>query len=98
MQTSPTLAALCAGILPTARLSLFASLASEVAQVRSSRELAGLASFDHDLRRSAGRQRGSRPGTLKLPTGEQLLYVAGALPALWVRPLPTVWQVGLACM
>ena len=63
--------------------------------MRSSRELAGLASFNHDLRRSAGRQRGSRPGTLKLPTGGQLLYVAVALPALWACPVPTVWQVDL---
>ena len=88
------LAALCAGIQPTARLSLFASLASEVEQVRSSRELPGLADFDHDLRQSARRQRGSRPGTLKLPTGGRLLYVAGAPSALWDGPLPSVWYLG----
>lgn len=92
------LAALCAGIPPTARLSLFASLASEVEQVRSSRDLPGLADFDHDLRRSARRQRGSRPGTLKLPTGGRVLYVAGAPPALRGCPLPAVWQVGLECV
>lgn len=52
------------------RVEVYASTTQEVQQVRNSKDLPGLASFEQELKQSMRRQRGSRKGTLTLPSGQ----------------------------
>lgn len=54
------------------RLDVYASTKQEVEQVRNSKDLPGLASFEQELKQTMRRQRGSRTGSLMLPSGKQL--------------------------
>lgn len=51
---------------------MYASTKQEVEQVRNSKDLPGLASFEQELKQTMRRQRGSRTGALTLPSGKQL--------------------------
>ena len=53
------------------RLEVYASTVQEVQQVRNSKDLPGLASFEQELKQTMRRQRGSRNNTLTLPSGKQ---------------------------
>lgn len=59
------------GIVSGCRLLLVASRGAEVAAVRSSRDLPGLASFEHEALRAARRKRAALP-VLGPPVGELL--------------------------
>ncbi len=52
------------------RVEVYASTIEEVEQVRNSKDLPGLASFEQELKQTMRRQRGSSRGKLTLPTGE----------------------------
>ena len=58
------------GLKPGVRFEVYASTKQEIEQVRNSKDLPGLASFEQELKQTMRRQRGSRAGTLKLPSGQ----------------------------
>ena len=51
------------------RVEVYASTEEEVEQVRKSKDLPGLASFEQELKQTMRRQRGSSRGRLTLPSG-----------------------------
>jgi len=51
------------------RVEVYASTKEEVEQVRNSKDLPGLASFEQELKQTMRRQRGSSRGKLTLPSG-----------------------------
>lgn len=59
-----------AGVQSGMRLEVYASTLQEFQQVRNSKDLPGLASFEQELKQTMRRQRGSRNGTLRLPSGK----------------------------
>lgn len=58
---------------------MYASTKHEVQQVRNSKDLPGLASFEQELKQSMRRQRGSRKGTLTLPSGQHCIRLHARL-------------------
>ncbi|KAL3145517.1 hypothetical protein ABBQ32_003341 [Trebouxia sp. C0010 RCD-2024] len=79
---NPSVSATTAGVQSGMRLEVYASTVQEVQQVRNSKDLPGLASFEQELKQTMRRQRGSRNGTLTLPSGP---YVFQKFEA-WQRP------------
>ena len=61
------------GLQSGVRVEVYASTRHEVQQVRNSNDLPGLASFEQELKQSMRRQRGSRKGTLTLPSGQHCI-------------------------
>ena len=57
------------------RVEVYASTKEEVEQVRNSKDLPGLASFEQEMKQTMRRQRGSSRGRLTLPSGQYLLGV-----------------------
>ncbi len=55
---------------------MYASLKKEVEEVRNSKDLPGLASFEQELKQTMRRQRGSRRGVLTLPSGTGCVLTA----------------------
>ena len=51
------------------RVEVYASTEEEVEQVRKSKDLPGLASFEQELKQTMRRQRGRSRGRLTLPSG-----------------------------
>ncbi len=51
------------------RVEVYASTKEEVEQVRNSKDLPGLASFEQELKQTMRRQRGNSRGKLTLPSG-----------------------------
>ncbi|KAA6422824.1 MAG: hypothetical protein FRX49_07359 [Trebouxia sp. A1-2] len=78
-----------AGLESGMRVEVYASTKEEVEQVRNSKDLPGLASFEQELKQTMRRQRGSSRGKLTLPSGPYTFQKFEAWQHPGLSPMPS---------
>ncbi|KAL0047896.1 hypothetical protein WJX82_002765 [Trebouxia sp. C0006] len=78
-----------AGLESGMRVEVYASTKEEVEQVRNSKDLPGLASFEQEMKQTMRRQRGSSRGKLTLPSGPYTFQKFEAWQRPGLSPVPS---------
>ncbi|KAK9804353.1 hypothetical protein WJX72_008599 [[Myrmecia] bisecta] len=87
--TSPAQSLQAAGIPAKGRLMMLASSAAEVEAIQHSRDLPGLAGFDHEHKQAMRRRQHAGGGALVLPKGEYVFQQFRLLPHPALTPPPS---------